>query len=81
MIDLRKEFLFHEETECDESTKLISMVIVDIEFFERHVFKAHCEGFVPLILKVEDDFEMYNLKHVEKFRLSMSEIVVHVANM
>ena len=35
----------------------------------------HREGFVPLVLKVEDDFEEYTLKRIERFQLSISEIL------
>ena len=78
---LRKEFLFHKETEHDEK---LNKYKADFKDYCRHrIFecpkdmfpKPHYEGFVPLILKVEDDFEMYTLKRIENFRLSISEIL------
>ena len=78
---LRKEFLFHDKTERDE--RLIKYKTDFSDYCRHRIFecpkgmfpKPHCEGFVPLILKVDDDFEMYTLKRVEKFQLSMSDIL------
>ena len=78
---LRKKFLFREETEHDERLNKYKTDFNDYcrnRMFEcpKSMFpNPHREGFVPLVLKVEDDFEEYTLKRVEKFQLSISEIL------
>ena len=77
---LRKEFLFDEETEHDERLNKYKTDFNDYcryRMFEcpKGMFpNPNCEGFVPLILKV-DDFEMYTLNRVEKFQLSIAQIL------
>ena len=78
---LRKEFLFDEETEHDERLNKYKTDFNDYcryRMFEcpKGMFpNPNCEGFVPLILKVDDDFEMYTLNRVEKFQLSIAQIL------
>ena len=78
---LRKKFLFREETEHDERLNKYKTDFNDYcrnRMFEcpKSMFpNPHREGFVPLVLKVEDDFEEYTLKRVERFQLSISEIL------
>ena len=79
---LRGEFLFcGEETGSDE--RLNNYKKDFHEYCRRRTFECpkslfsnpHFEGFVPLTLKVDDDFNIYNLNRVEEFQLSVSEIL------
>lgn len=79
---LRGEFFFHgEETGSDERLNKYKKDFRD--YCRRRTFECpkslfsnpHSEGFVPLTLKVDDDFNIYNLNRVEEFQLSVSEIL------
>ena len=78
---LREDFLFHEGTEEDEKLNKYKMELYD--YCKRRIFecpksmflKSRSEGLLPLIVKVDDDFNVYTLNHVAEFRSSMSEIL------
>ena len=78
---LREDFLFHERTGDDERLNTYKS---QFQGFCRHrIFECpksmfsnpNSKGFVPLILKVDDDFNKYNLNHVVEFQSSVSEIL------
>jgi len=78
---LREEFLFHGNTRDDER---LNTYKTDFQNYCRHrVFEcpksmfpnSNTEGFTPLIVKVDDDFNMYNLNCVVEFQSSILEIL------
>ena len=79
--DLRKEFLFHEDENEDE--RLDKYKSEFLEYCRRRIFECpksmfsnpHSKGFVPLSLKVEEDFDVYSLKCVKEFQASIAEIL------
>lgn len=78
---LREHFLFPANTGNDE--RLNTYKIEFHDYCRHRVFECpksmfgdpHSEGFKPLIVKVDDDFNMYNLNCVVEFQSSISEIL------
>ena len=78
--DLREDFLFNPETENDcgmTEYKSDFLAYCRLRIFEcpKSMFSGpHSEGFVPLRLKVDENFSMYTLNCVKEFESSISEI-------
>ena len=78
---LRKDFLFNAKTEYDcgmNEYKSDFLAYCRLRIFEcpKSMFSnPHSEGFVPLRLKVDEDFNMYTLNCVKDFESSISEIL------
>ena len=78
---LREDFLFHEGAGDDE--RLNKYKIEFHDYCRRRIYECpksmfsnlHSEDFVPLSLKVDDDFNMYSLVRVMEFQSSISEIL------
>ena len=78
--DLREDFLFNAETGSDSGMneyKSDFVAYCRLRIFEcpKSMFSSpHSEGFVPLSLKVDENFSMYTLNCVKEFQVSISEI-------
>ena len=78
--DLREDFLFSAETGGDSGMneyKSDFVAYCRLRIFEcpKSMFSSlHSEGFVPLSLKVDENFSMYTLNCVKEFQVSISEI-------
>ena len=78
--DLREDFLFNAETGNDDRMteyKSDFLAYCRLRIFEcpKSMFSNPCsEDFVPLSLKVDENFSMYTLNCVKEFESSISEI-------
>ena len=78
---LREDFLFSEGAGEDE--RLNKYKIEFHDYCRHRIYECpksmfsnpHSQDFVPLSLKVDDDFNMYNLVRVMEFQSSISEIL------
>ena len=79
--DLREDFLFNAETEYDcgmNEYKSDFLAYCRLRIFEcpKSMFSnPHLEGFIPLSLKVDENFNMYTLNCAKDFESSISEIL------